>query len=91
MAIGMFFDGVGISQAQYDQVLQQVMPGNERAPGLLHHLAGTTEHGIYVMEVWESQEALDRFVQEKLRPAFQAANMSGEPPKVFSVINMMHE
>jgi len=40
------------------------------------------------VEVWESQEALDRFFQEKLGAALQNANINVQP-EVFQIQNMM--
>ena len=41
----------------------------EWPPGLLVHTAGATENGWAVFEVWESQEAQERFMNERLAPA----------------------
>ena len=88
MAVGVLFDGAGVSKAQYDAVNQQVTPGNKKPPGLLYHVAGTSEGGLCVVEVWESQEALQKFVDEKLGAALQEANINIQP-KFFQVINIM--
>ncbi len=88
MAIGVMFDGKGVSQAQYDQVNQQVTPDNKKPPGLLYHVAGTSEDGLCVVEVWESQEALQKFFDEKLGAAMQEANINIQP-KFFQVTNIM--
>jgi hypothetical protein len=34
-----------------------------------------------VIEVWESEEAARRFIQERLVPAFKAVGVSGPPPQ----------
>jgi len=86
MAVGIVFDGVGVTQAQYEQVLHQVSPDDALAPGMLHHVAGTVEGGIVVVELWESQEALNTFFTEKLGAALQAAGISIQP-KVFEIFN----
>jgi hypothetical protein len=86
--IGLIFEGPGVTQAQYEQVRDEVAPGNKRQPGLLYHAAGPTENGWRVMEVWESQEVLDRFFQEKLGQALQRANISSQP-QTFQVQNIM--
>jgi quinol monooxygenase YgiN len=87
MAIGVVFEG-SITQAQYDQVGNQVTPGNQAPPGLLYHVAGPGERGFYVIEVWESQEAAQRFVAEKLRQALQQAGIDTQP-KFFQMTNTM--
>ncbi len=87
MAIGVLFDGV-TSQEQYEQVLNEVMPNGEAAPGLLSHHAGPSEDGFCVIETWESQEALQRFVEERLGQALERANISGQPT-VFEITNSL--
>lgn len=88
MAIALVFNGVGVTQAQYEQVLHEVTPDGKVAPGMLSHVAGPTADGWRVFEVWESQEAVDRFFQEKLGAALQKAHISVQP-EVFPVQNMM--
>jgi len=87
MAIGVIFDG-GMSQEQYEQVNQQAAPGDEPPPGLLYHAAGPSEAGFCVIEVWESQDALQEFFAQKLGGALQHANITTQP-KFFQVINTM--
>ena len=88
MAVGMIFDVPGATQAQYEQVRDEVAPGNQRPPGMLHHVAGATERGWCVAEIWESHEALDRFFEDTLQPALQRAGIVGEL-RVFEVFNTM--
>ena len=89
MAICLIFEGPGVTQAQYDQARNEVAPDNKLVPGMLYHVAGPTENGGWrVIEVWESQEAADRFFKEKLGQALQKANISVQP-QAFQVHNMM--
>ena len=84
MAIGAIFEG-NFSQAEYERVRDQVLPGNQLAPGLLYHMAGQGETGWCVVEVWESQEALQRFFDERLGQALQQANINVQP-RFFQVV-----
>ena len=88
MAIGVIFDGSGMSQNQYEQVNQQVSPGNRPPPGLLYHAAGRGDGGFYIIEVWESQEALQEFFAQQLGRALQQASVTAQP-RFFEVINTM--
>ncbi len=88
MAIGLIFDAAGMSEAQYDQVRNRVAPGDQPPAGLLYHAGGTSEDGICVIEVWESQEALQRFFEEQLGQALQDANITTQP-KMFQVTTIM--
>jgi hypothetical protein len=55
---------------------------------MLYHAAGTGETGMVVFEVWESQEAAQRFFDEKLRQALQAANITVQPT-FLQIVNTM--
>jgi quinol monooxygenase YgiN len=46
---------------------------------MLYHAAGVGPDGVFVFEVWESQEALQRFFQEQLGQALQQANIDVQP------------
>ena len=46
---------------------------------MLYHVASKTDNGWSVVEVWESQEAVDRFFRDKLGRALQKANISVQP------------
>jgi hypothetical protein len=47
---------------------------------------GQGENGCYVVEVWESQEAMQRFFDETLGRALQEANITAQPT-FFQVYN----
>ena len=44
--------------------------------GLLAWAAGTDDHGLHVVTVWESKAHMDRWSAEQLFPAFQALGMT---------------
>jgi len=88
MAIGLIFSGTGVSKDQYEQVLHAVAPDDQPPAGMLHHAGGPSESGWCVMEVWESQEALERFFRDKLGAALQAAGITAQPT-TFQIVNTM--
>jgi quinol monooxygenase YgiN len=88
MAIAIVFEGLGVTRAQYDQVLKDVSPDNRPPTGMPYHVAGPTEGGWRVVEVWESREAAQRFFEETLRQALQKANTVATPT-FFQVHNIM--
>ena len=53
--------------------------GPDRAEGLITEAAGCTEGGLHVITVWESKEHHERFVGERLVPAFEAAGVRPGP------------
>jgi hypothetical protein len=43
--------------------------GAELPSGLLIHVAGPTSEGVREIEIWRSQQDLERFERDRLRPA----------------------
>ena len=87
MAVGLVFNGSGVTQEQYYQVFNEVTDnGAQLVPGMISHYAGPTDGGFCVMEVWESQETLQRFFENKLAQALAAANINVQPT-MFEIVN----
>ena len=63
----------GMTQEQYDAMLQQLGPRFRTQPGFIFHMAGPADDGWYALEVWESQAAHEAWVREVIGPAMQAA------------------
>ena len=91
MAVAMMVDNPQGSQEVYDKVREQLGLGEAPAGGILHVAGPSPNGGWRVIEVWESQEDANRFVQERLRPAFEAVGFTGAPvePEFWPVHNYM--
>lgn len=95
MAVGfvMQFSGVGIPA--YNDVMSNLgleSPGvtgveNDWPAGIISHVAGTTEQGWCVVDVWESQEKFDAFMQSRLGPALGKAGLPEPQVTPFEVYN----
>src|SRR5437899_5493123 len=81
MALAFLLDFPGATQAQFAQVAEKL--GSISPPGLLYHVDGPIEGGWRVVDVWESQEALDKFFQEKLGQAVQEAGLARQQRHVW--------
>lgn len=55
--------------------------------GLILHVAGPTDEGVRVIDVWESEEAWQRFRTERLDPAIAAL---GGPPRPEPTFRDLH-
>lgn len=66
------YDIPGATLDQYDQVDQQVGPA--KPDGVHLHIAGQTDGGVHVIEVWDSTDAIDRYMQTGLGEALEQAN-----------------
>ena len=58
------------------------------AAGQLYHAAGEVPHGWTVVEVWESQEAARRFLDERLGAKLLQAGVQVQP-QFFQVHNII--
>ncbi|MFE2425982.1 hypothetical protein ACFXJ5_04350 [Streptomyces sp. NPDC059373] len=81
----------GVTALQYEEANQRVGigPGNPPA-GLLAHTAVIDEHGLRIVNVWESAEAMEAFV-EVITPASEEAGFpkSEGPPTVPEAYNFI--
>ena len=94
MAILMVHDSPGGTQEQYEEVGARLTDGGSLsslsdwpADGILLHIAGPTEDGWRVIDVWESEEAFQRF-GEVIGPILQDVGFPGEP-KVSELHNFL--
>lgn len=60
MAICRIYEIPGATTAQYDEVT--ALAGDVAAAGAQVHVAGTAGNSLYVVEVWESRQALDAWL-----------------------------
>lgn len=67
------YDVPGATLDQYDQVNEQL--GSEKPEGVHAHIAGQTDDGIRVIEVWDSTDAIERYMQAGLGEALAQANL----------------
>ena len=88
MAVAFLVDASGTTQERYDQVIETLQRAGITAQGRIFHVAGPMEGGWRIVDVWESQEAVNKFFQE-LGPALQAAGIAATPPQFWPVHNML--
>ncbi len=87
MAVAFLQELPGATQEQYDQVVETLR--GQTAEGRIFHVAGPIEGGWRIVDVWESQEAVNKFFQEQLGPAAQEAGMEMRIPQFWPVHNML--
>ena len=75
--IGVIFRGMHATPEQYDSIRDALETHITPPPGRLWHAAGIDD-GLYVIEVWESEEAAEAFFDEKLSAAMREFNMVAE-------------
>jgi len=77
MSIMVIYDTPGVTQQQYDQVTERILKQvSMPVAGQLFHASGPIADGWRTVDVWESQDAADRFFREHLAAAFTEAGFS---------------
>jgi quinol monooxygenase YgiN len=82
------------SKEAYETITEQMF-GTKMAPavdGCLVHSAGEGPNGFRVVDIWESKEAFDSFMNDKLMPAMQEAgmaDMTGTPPEIVELTHVI--
>ncbi len=89
MAIAMLMEFQGGTLAQYDAVINDMNLGGKPYKGGIFHVAGPTEDGLRIVDVWESQEAFDTFAHALLYPITQKHGITPPEVKVWPVHNTL--
>jgi hypothetical protein len=90
MAVCVIIDNPNPSHEIYDRVSAKMREQGPWPPeGAISHVAGACNGAWRVINVWESQEAFERFASERLQPilAELGAPPPSTPPVVFEVYN----
>ena len=86
MPVVAVFQSPSLTQERYEESVAKLAGGKSRmespadwpVEGLLAHVAGQGANGFRVVDVWESEEAFQRF-GEALMPVLQEIGVQGEP------------
>ena len=87
----------GGTEEQYEQLGEKMFGSrsSEFSPsdapdGLIMHSAGPTDDGWYVYDIWESEEHVQRFMEERVMPAAQeVTGPAPGPPQFFQIHNLI--
>ena len=87
MVVATLLEFPSVTQEQYERVGASLSRAGPPL-GILYHACGPVEGGWRIMDIWESQEAFDRFVDEAYIPAIQA--QGGLAPSRREVVPAYH-
>lgn len=89
MAVAVYFHPASLNEQQYRNVVDQLTSAGSWPPaGLVHHSCFGEGDNLMVYEIWETQEALDAFVQE-LMPVLQLQELDPGQPQVMPLVNLV--
>ena len=89
MTIEVRMEILGMTKENYEAINSQLGPKVNVADGFIAHLAGPIDGGYRVVELWQTQEAYGRFVEEVLLPVAQKAGLPAIHPQVLTVDNLV--
>jgi hypothetical protein len=89
MALLMIGKVEGLDPDTYDAINKDLGMPDTPPDGLLSHTAGRAEGGMEIVDVWESQEKFEAFMQNQLMPAMQKAGYEvpsdPQPPEQYEL------
>lgn len=89
MSTVLSLEWTGVSQDQYSQVMRNLDLDKTPPAGGILHLAGFESGTLRVLDVWESQEAFEKFQKERLTAALQKAGITTQPKThIYPLYNM---
>lgn len=86
MAVAMHLRCSDLRPDRYDEVMASLDLDANPPIGELAHLALERPHGIEIVEVWQTREAAEAFVENRLRPALRDAR-AGDVAVEFSQLH----
>ena len=79
MAVAMFMHWPGITSDQYDSVMARLDLDANRPVGGILHLAAVTDEGLEVCEVWQTEQAVKGFLEQRMLPVVRELGIAAEP------------
>ena len=83
MAVAFILDFAGGTLDQYDAVLEKMQLGGRLPAGALFHAAGVNDEGLRVCDVWESEEAFQRFAEGSIVPISESVGLPRPEVRTF--------
>jgi hypothetical protein len=89
MALGIYFPAPSFTKEQYDEVSRRLeAAGAGSPPGRSYHCAFSGGVGVHVFDVWDSQEAFEKF-GETLVPIMGELGADPGEPQVAEIHNVI--
>ena len=79
MAVVMIMDWPGVTSDQYEQVRKLVKWESDVPAGARYHVSAFDEQGMRVVDVWDSAEMFQSFVDQRLMPGVEQLGIEGQP------------
>jgi hypothetical protein len=84
MATVMLMHWPQATKEQYEQARKEVRWETEAPEGAKFHVSWFADDGLHVLDLWDSPEQFQKFVETRLGPATQRIGIQGEPQVQFA-------
>jgi heme-degrading monooxygenase HmoA len=84
MAIVMNMHWPEVSQEQYEAARKEVNWEGNTPTGAKFHVSWFADDGFHVLDIWDSQQDFENFVQNRLGPAVAKIGVQGQPKVSYS-------
>jgi len=79
MAVAMFMHWPGVTAGEYDALMARLGLDASPAAGGILHLATVGEDGLEICDVWQTEQAFNGFLEQRLLPVARELDLPGEP------------
>ncbi len=69
-------DITGLTPKEYRAILDEMGVESRPAAGIFLHLTTTTDFGYRIVEIWDSKEGFEEFLEKRLGPASKAIGLN---------------
>jgi len=83
MATIMLMHWPEVTEKQYHAVRKEVNWEGDAPQGSKFHVAWFADDGFHVLDLWESREAFETFVRDRLTAGVQKVGVQGQPRITF--------
>lgn len=79
---------IAASWSTYENVTRSLLepPPN----GLIAHVAGPTDEGVRIIQIWDTEEACERFRTDRLTPTIVTLETIARPESTFRALHTRH-
>jgi len=81
----------GVTPQQYDETCDLVQWETDAPPGGIFHVAWFEDGGLRVLDVWETPDQFQAFVETRLTPGTNKVGMEGEPQVTISPAHRIYD
>ena len=90
MAVAMFMHWPGVTAGEYDALMARLGLDASPAAGGILHLATVGEDGLEICDVWQTEQAFNGFLEQRLLPVARELDLPGEPEIRFQPLHNLY-